>query len=470
VIGLWTFPSESLPKVDLMMITHLLGLATLSAVMTTAIDEPIVTTPRSEVARSYSGLSEINPPADPEPGPPTAIVGAQLFDGLGGPAISDAVIVVQGTTIIAAGPRGEVTIPKDAEIVEAEGRSLLPGLIDAHFHHDRNDPTHRMLRLSLSRGVTSLRDPGHPIPAYRAVREATGPLPRCFLADRHLDQEPHAHPDDAEAIYSAEEARLAVDRRIAAGASAIKVYYRLPLDLIEATCEAAHARGVPVTAHLELVDAGQAIEAGLDGIEHVTSFGTALAEPGQASNFREAVERDNEARNDGRYRLWASIELEGNPRVKPLINRMLENGVVLSPTLAVFERREGDRDAEAHHVRGFTTMMRFVGMCHEAGVPIVVGSHTWAPHAEEGGAYQRELELLVECGLTPAEALVAATSRNARFLGCADRLGIIEEGRQADLLLVAGDPTEDITAMGEVLGVMLNGRWVVGGEEVGKAR
>jgi imidazolonepropionase-like amidohydrolase len=454
----------------LILIMYLLSLSAPPPVPTAAVDHPIGSTPRAGASRAYSGLSEINPPADPEPGPPTAIVGARLIDGLGGPPIPDAAVVIRGSTIVAAGPRAQVAIPEDAHVVRAEGQSLLPGLIDAHFHHDRTDPDHRMIRLSLSRGVTTLRDPGHPIPSYQAVREAPGPLPRCFLAGRHLDQEPHAHPDDAEAIHSAEEARLAVDRRVAAGASAIKVYYRLPLDLIEATCEAAHARGLPVTAHLELVDAGQAIEAGLDGVEHVTSFGTALAEPGPASTFREAVGRDNEARNDGRYRLWASIELEGNPRVGPLIDRMRGNGVVLSPTLAVFERREGDRGAEAHHVRGFEIMMRFVGICHEAGVPIVVGSHTWAPHAEEGGAYQRELELLVECGLTPAEALVAATSRNARFLGCADRLGAIEPGRRADLVLVAGDLTGDISAIGEVLGVMLNGRWVVDGDGVGKAR
>src|SRR5690606_3112100 len=123
------------------------------------------------------------------------------------------------------------------------------------------------------------RDPGHPIPAYGIVRDASEPMPRCFLTGRHFDQEPHAHPNDAEAIHSPQEAEAAVGHRLAEGASGIKVYYRLPVDLIEATCDAAHARGVPATAHLELVDADKAIEAGLDGVEHATSFGTALADP-----------------------------------------------------------------------------------------------------------------------------------------------------------------------------------------------
>ena len=134
--------------------------------------------------------------------------------------------------------------------------------------------------------------------------------------------------------------------------------------------------------------------------------------------------------------------------------------MVLSPTLAVFERRPGDRDVQEHHVRGFRNMLRFVGLCHRAGVPVVVGSHTAVPHAGRGWAYQRELELLVECGLSPAEAIVAATSRGARFLGCADRLGSVEPGKLADLVLVEGDPLADIGAMRSVRHVMLNGRWV----------
>lgn len=410
----------------------------------------------------YSGLREFNPPEDPEPGPPLAIVGARLIDGTGSQAVEDSVVVVHGTTIVAAGPRAAVEIPEGATVVAASGLSLLPGLVDAHFHHDYSDPEDKIVALVLAHGVTSVRDPGHPIRDYDSVRDSVLPMPRAFLTGKHFDQEPHAHPHDAEAIHSAEEARDAVHRHLADGASAIKVYYRLPVDLIQATCAAAHERGVPVTAHLELHDADQAIRAGLDGVEHVTSFGTALATPDEAARFRADVDRDNTARNDGRYRLWATLDIDQNPRVGPLIELVRERGVVLSPTLGVFERREGDRGAGEMHVRGFANMLRFVARCHEAGVPIVVGSHTWVPRAEDGWAFQRELELLVECGLTPAQAIVAGTSLNARFLGCADRLGTVEPGKLADLILVAGDPLTDIAATREVRRVMLNGRWVAG--------
>src|SRR5207302_4765532 len=110
-----------------------------------------------------------------------------------------------------------------------------------------------------------------------------------FLAGPHLDCPPHAHPQDAFAVSSVEETRRAVNRFVDQGASVIKVYFRLPLDFISAACEAAHQRGVPVTAHLELVDADAAIRAGLDGVEHVTSFGTALADREDAERFRKAV-------------------------------------------------------------------------------------------------------------------------------------------------------------------------------------
>lgn len=105
-------------------------------------------------------------------------------------------------------------------------------------------------------------------------------------------------------------------------------------------------------------------------------------------------------------------------------------------------------------------MLRFLARCHQAHAKIVVGSHTVAPFANPGRAYQRELELLVGAGLSPLEVITAATQTNAQFFGIADRLGTIEAGKLADLVLIEGDPSKDIAAMGNVKRVMLNGNWV----------
>ena len=239
----------------------------------------------------------------------------------------------------------------------------------------------------------------------------------------------------------------------------IKVYFRLPPGLIAMATKTAHARGIPVTAHLETVDAAVAIEAGIDGIEHITSLGPGLLPPQEAERYRQSVVANNDARQDGRYQVFSRLDL-ATERAGRLVALVVRRGVVLSPTLAVFESRAGDQGADSAHVRGFQQMLALTGMARRAGAKIVVGSHSSVPHAGRGWAYQREMELLVEAGLTPMAAITAATLENARFFRVADRLGSLQSGKVADLVLVEGRPDRDITAMRRIKRVMLNGRWV----------
>ncbi|MGE0130274.1 MAG: amidohydrolase family protein [Blastocatellales bacterium] len=402
-------------------------------------------------------LREINQVAQPESDKPVAIIGATLIDGRGGAPINDSAVVIRGARIVAAGKRNSITVPKDAEAVDASGLTLLPGFIDSHFHIDGNST---LPALFLTHGVTSVRDPGQWIEAYDAAQKSNAPIPRLFLAGPHLDTPPPAYPADSFIVRDADEARDAVNRFIDQGATVIKVYFRLPLGLIKVVTETAHARGVPVTAHLEIVDATDAIRAGVDGIEHITSFGTALTPLREAEKYRQAVLADNNARRDGRYKMWSEIDLD-SPQVRQALDLIVKRGVFVSATLAVFERRAGDRNTNETHARGFKNMLKFAGMAKRAGARVVVGSHSNVPHAERGWAYHREMELFVESGMTPMEAIVAATTENARFFRIDDRLGSVEAGKLADLVLVEGDPLKEFGALRRIKRVMLNGKWVV---------
>jgi imidazolonepropionase-like amidohydrolase len=210
--------------------------------------------------------------------------------------------------------------------------------------------------------------------------------------------------------------------------------------------------------HLEIVDARDAINAGIDGIEHATSFGTALLPLRDAEKYRQAVLADNNARREGRYQVWNRIDLN-TPQARALFKLIVDRGVFVSPTLAVFERQAGDKDTTAVHVHAFKQMEAFVGLVKKAGAKVVVGSHSDVPHAKRGWAYQRELELLVASGLTPKEAIMAGTSENARYFHIDDRLGSVEVGKLADLVLIQGDPLQDISNMRRIQRVMLNGIW-----------
>src|SRR5215211_3943503 len=172
--------------------------------------------PTAQRRAAPAQVKEVNQVKGADAGRTVAVVGATLIDGRGGPPVADSVVVVRGGRIVAAGPRASVRVPAGAEVFEARGLTLLPGLIDAHFHIDGDDG---LPALFLSPGVTSLRDPGQWIEAYDAARAAAAPVPRLFLTGPHLDSPPAAYPADSYVVRDAEEARLAVERFAAQGAS-----------------------------------------------------------------------------------------------------------------------------------------------------------------------------------------------------------------------------------------------------------
>ena len=400
-------------------------------------------------------LVEVNPPANPGSNVWKAIVGGRLIDGKGNGVLEDAVILVRGNRIVETGSRSQIQIPEDAERIDASGMSILPGLIDAHLHTVNDN---KVLNTFLKNGVTTMRDPGHPFRFYQSLYFANEQLPRVFLTGAHLDAYPGVYTQQAIMIKDQSHAREMVKKSVAQGGTGIKIYFRLPLNYYETILATADFYQIPVVAHMELVAADDAIKAGLKGIEHVTSFGTSLADPEDAKAFKEAVQRDNSERGEGRYLLWSKIDLTSE-RVKKVLELAVKEQVTLCPTLATFERQEGDQ-VKDYQVAGFNNMLKFVGMAHQAGVRIVTGSHTHGNYADHGWAYQREMELLVKAGMTPLEAISSSTLHNAHYFRSADRIGSIEAGKLADLILVEGDPSVDISSMYNIYKVMLNGQWV----------
>ncbi len=385
--------------------------------------------------------------------------GGRLIDGSGSTPVEDAQVLIRGNRIARVGPRGSFAAPAGVERIDTSGKTLLPGFVDLHFHI-ADDPT--MVPLFVANGVTSARDPGAWMELFEPVRrwqaEHNIAAPRLFLCGPHLDGPNPAYPKDSVVILSPEEARLLVRREVGRGATAIKIYFRLPLDAVRAAVDEAHRLRVPVTAHLEILNVRYAVEAGLDGVEHITSLGIALIPPMQAERYRQQILADNSARDDGRYRMWAGIDPRSEQALD-LARYLAERKVFVDPTLAVFERRPDPKDKDsAEKVLATQHMKEYVGVLNEAGVRLVVGSHSDVPFAPRGFAYHRELEMLHESGLTPMQVLVAATKTGAQFLQRENDLGTVEEGKLADVLVLDKNPLDNISNSRSISTVIVDGR------------
>ena len=400
-------------------------------------------------------ITELNSKEIPTGDKTYALVGVSLIDGISDSPIKNASVLVHKGIISEVGKKDSFQIPKNAVIINGEGLSLLPGLIDAHYHNSKGYPA-----VFLKRGITSLRDPGIWIEDYDQERKSGAALPRLFLTGPHLDMPPPTYPNDAYVVRDKTEVQEAMKFLINEGSTAVKVYLGLSLGLIKEACDIAHAHGLPVTGHLEIVDARHAIEAGLDGIEHITSFGTTLNPQKKAEVYRQRILANSSERRPGRYEMWKDIDVNSKA-ADSLLNFLVAHQTFVTPTLGAFEYRLGETEQDSIKHLGFQNMMNFVGRCQESDVRLVVGSHgPWNKYIEMGWTYQHELELFSQTGMSNMNIIKSATIQNAKFFKIEHRLGSIEEGKQADLILIKGDPVEDITDMYNIQKVMLNGVWI----------
>lgn len=408
------------------------------------------------------------------------IRGAQVLCGEGLAPAPGASVLVRDGVIAEVGDR--VTAPADAQLLEAPGTTVMPGLIDAHVHlgypeiedgeefgpgdlprHIWNAARHvpDARRTLLAHGVTTVRSLGDELAWVLDLREAVsaGTLegPRILCAGPVLTT-PGGHPvsthgTDAEgdsvrlprtpAEAGAVVAELLDDDR---PVDLVKVVHESGLrdrplpphapEVLGAIVESAHARGAAVTAHCgTLADLAQAVEAGADGIEHLT-----MRDPAAATADLEHTTG----------RRWP----EG------LLERMAAAGTVLAPTLAVeHSARAAASGAGAEARERVRARLR---EAHAAGIPVIAGSDAAVPGTPFGAGLIREIAELSAAGLGHREALRAATSLAARALGLRDT-GAVEPGRAADLLLVRGDPLSDLDALHRVSRVLRAGRLVIGG-------
>ncbi len=389
----------------------------------------------------------------------------RLFDGTRVIANDGARVVIRDGRIVAAGTAASVPAPAGALVTRVADGTILPGLVDCHYHIE-SDPA--LALRQLAHGVTAFRDPGEWMEMHAPLRARIAqddlPGPRLFLTGPHIDGDRPAYPEDSVVARDPEEARRQVHRAVDEGATAIKIYYRLPLASALAVIEACRLRGVPSTAHLEILDARTVIEAGLTGVEHVTSFGTSIASPMAAERYRQAVLADNDARRDGRYALFAEADLDG-PQARRLYAVVERLRPFVDATLAVFEAQSTDATPRgstltaATRAEGFAKMQALVARLHAHGARLVMGGHTEVPHAGRGEAPWRELDLLVAAGLSPTDALRAATREGAAFLGPGGvDLGTLRPGAAADVVVVEGDPTQAIARVRQVRAVVAAGR------------
>lgn len=397
---------------------------------------------------------------------PVVLDNVRLIDGAGGAPIENARVVIANGRISAVGPSATTAAPSTAERIDLSGKTIIPGLIDLHFHIE-NDP--KLALRQLTHGVTAFRDPGQWNEKFVELRKMIAtdglPGPRIFTTGPHIDGENPAYPADSVVARDAEEARRHAETSVAQGATALKIYFRLPMAGARAVIDVCNARKIPCTAHLEILDAGELIAAGLHGVEHITSFGISLVPRLKGEAYRQAVLRSNDARRDGRYRLFADADLDGS-EAKALYAVLRQKRPWVDATLAVFERR-ADRPAEGTSPEmakimpaGFAKMKQFTARVAREGARVVMGGHTEVPFAGRGEAPWRELELLVESGLTPLEAIAAATSTAAGFLYRERELGVLRAGFQADLVVLRDNPAAAISAVRTVERVMVGGLWV----------
>jgi imidazolonepropionase-like amidohydrolase len=419
---------------------------------------------------------------------PIALVGANVIPMSAGDSILiDQTVIVRGDRIAVIGPASLVEVPPNASRIDARGRYLMPGLVDAHVHLEYfDDPS--ILELFLTNGVTTVRNmDGRPHILEWRRRIASGELrgPTIYTAGPILDGDPPIL-DDNTSVRTAAEARAAVAAQDSAGYDFIKVYTNISREAYLAVVETAKERGLAVAGHVSRhVGIAGALEAGQHSIEHV-------------AELDDAVEADDSPTR-GRF-LWTKLYLAmpmDTATAWSVARELTAAGIWIVPTVVQADRALPPPDSlaswlaasEMVHItvegrgfweqrarrstarmdaedwktveRGRENRTRLLRILHEAGVELALGTDTPNPFVVPGFSVHEELANFIEAGFTPRKALGAATREAARLLGALEEFGTVEVGKRADLVLLDANPLSNLETLRRPVGVMVRGRWTL---------
>jgi imidazolonepropionase-like amidohydrolase len=405
-----------------------------------------------------------------------------VIDATGAPARPDMTLTVADGRITALGKTGTVPLPKDAEVVDATGKFVIPGLWDMHAHLASTE----FLSLCVANGVTGVREMHAFVPSlvfYWRQQTAAGKLlgPHIVAAGAMVDG-PKPRWPAAVTATNEQEGREAVRSLKKRGADFIKVYDKLPRTAYFGIAHEAKKEGVPFAGHVPVaVSAAEASDAGQKSIEHLT--GVLLACAGNEGDLRKEVGEQWNVRLQVK-----ALAGYREDKAQALFARFAKNGTWQCPTLTVLRALAFLDDKELTHddrVKYITPYLRnmlypkgkvagpeefadrkkvfkkylaVVGTMQKAGVPLLAGTDTPNPYCFPGFSLHDELGLLVEAGLLPMEALQAATRNPARYLGRSKESGTVEARKIADLVLLDANPLEDIGNTRRIAAVVVGGK------------
>lgn len=419
--------------------------------------------------------------------PVFAITHVRVIDGTGAPAREDQTVVVSAGRIAEAGPSAAVRIPPGATVIAGEGHTLVPGMVGMHDHifypagpGHYNTLEYSAPRLYLAAGVTTIRTTGGMEPYAEmglrdAIRDGRIPGPEMHVTSPYLEG-PGAFTLQMHQLESPEEARRMVAYWADTGIDDFKAYTNITRAQLAAAIEEIHARGMKITGHLCSIGFREAAALGIDNLEHGLVVNT---------EFYPDKQPDECPPSGATRQALLAMDVDGE-EIQETIRILVDSGVAVTSTLPVFElsvpgRPPVDQDVldamapsarEAYLTRrarvgassGGTAgemlamEMAFEKAFVEAGGLLLAGPDpTGYGGVLPGFGNFRETELLVEAGFSPLEAIKISTYNGALYLGKEDLIGTLEAGKRADMVLLQGDPTVDISDIRNVVTVFKEG-------------